>query len=223
MLLSCTPPRPTAQLWIDRPMTPKSAPLPPVLPPPLPGGPLQGLPCYGGQSQYMCRNIATIVACVISCLCMRAFLERCLPGRAADVSVLITMPSWNGNMCGSALLEGQCSCKSCKRAPHHFSVLHTTVLFTQSAPPSYVMGFQDPDLSWRRVPGPLTLLRGSRAASTPATHHLPPQRHRPSSGSAEKPTWCRQQLGAWCCQRTCAILYPTKWAAEGGRPPRGIP
>ena len=103
------PPRPTAQLWIDRPMTPKSAPLPPVLPPPLPGGPLQGLPCYGGQSQYMCRNIATFVACVISCLCMRAFLERRLPGRAADVSVLITMPSWNGNMCGSALLEGQCS------------------------------------------------------------------------------------------------------------------
>ena len=129
------PPRPTAQLWTNRSMTSKSAPLPPVLPPPLPGGPLQGLPCYGGQSQYMCRNIATIVACVISCLCMRAFLERCLPGRAANVSVLITMPSWNGNMCGSALLEGQCSCKSCKRAPHHFSVLHTTVLFTQSASP----------------------------------------------------------------------------------------
>ena len=108
MLLSSPPPRPTAQLWTNRSMTPKSAPLPPVLPPPLPGGPLQGLPRYGVQAQYMRRNKATRVACVISCLCARAFLERCLPGRAADVSVLITMPSWNGNMRGSALLEGQC-------------------------------------------------------------------------------------------------------------------
>jgi hypothetical protein len=97
------PPRPTAQLWTDRPMTPKSAPLPPVLPPPLPGGPLQGLPCYGAHAQYMRTNKATRVACVISCLCARAFLERCLPGRAACVerrpgtATCVEVPSWKGN------------------------------------------------------------------------------------------------------------------------------